>query len=90
MDIPEIRYAKGSGLHVTYQVVGEGPPLVVSDQWFGNVDAQWDFPPMRRLLERLAASARLILSTSEGPAFPTPSPSGRRPPWRSGRMTCAR
>jgi hypothetical protein len=51
---PQTRYAKSGDLHIAYQVVGGGQPLVMSDQWFGNVDAQGDFPPRERLLSRLS------------------------------------
>jgi class 3 adenylate cyclase len=74
MERPETRYAKSGGLHIAYQVVGEGPPLVVSDQWFGNVDAQWDFPPMERMLRRLASFARLVLFDKRGTGLSDPVP----------------
>jgi len=63
---PETRYAKSGDLHIAYQVVGEGEPLVVSDQWFGNVDAQWEFPPMARFLHRMASFRRLVLFDKRG------------------------
>jgi class 3 adenylate cyclase len=53
-------------LHIAYQVVGEGPPLVVSDQWFGNVDGQWEFPPLENLLRRLGSFSRLVLFDKRG------------------------
>jgi class 3 adenylate cyclase len=74
MGPPETRYAKSGDLHIAYQVVGDGPPLVVSDQWFGNVDAQWDFPPMRRLLQRLGSFARLVLFDKRGTGLSDPVP----------------
>lgn len=74
MNVPETRYAKSGDLHIAYQLVGEGPPLVVSDQWFGNVDAQWDFPPMRRLLRRLASFARIVLFDKRGMGLSDPVP----------------
>jgi class 3 adenylate cyclase len=69
---PEVRYARSGDLHIAYQVVGEGPPLVVSDQWFGNVDAQWDFAPMARFLERLASFRRLVLFDKRGTGLSDP------------------
>lgn len=74
MNVPETRYAKSGDLHIAYQLVGEGPPLVVSDQWFSNVDAQWDFPPMRRLLRRLASFARIVLFDKRGMGLSDPVP----------------
>ena len=42
---PETRYARLGDLHLAYQVLGEGPPdILLLDQWFGNVEAQWDVP----------------------------------------------
>jgi class 3 adenylate cyclase len=72
MDLPETRYAKSGDLHIAYQIVGEGPPLVVSDQWFGNVDAQWEFRPMERLLRRLASFRRLVLFDKRGTGLSDP------------------
>jgi class 3 adenylate cyclase len=74
MEPPETRYARSGDLHIAYQVVGEGPPLVVSDQWFGNVDAQWDFPPMERLLRRFASFSRLVLFDKRGTGLSDPVP----------------
>jgi pimeloyl-ACP methyl ester carboxylesterase len=79
LDIPETRYAKSGDLRIAYQVVGSGPPLVVSDQWFGNVDAQWEFPPMERLLRRLASFGRLVLFDKRGTGLSDPVPLGRVP-----------
>jgi len=74
VDVPETRYAKSGDIHIAYQVVGDGQPLVVSDQWFGNVDGQWDFPPMRRLLTRLASFARVVLFDKRGTGLSDPVP----------------
>jgi class 3 adenylate cyclase len=74
MERPQTNYAKSGELHIAYQVVGDGRPLVVSDQWFGNVDAQWDFAPMRRFLERLGTFARLVLFDKRGTGLSDPVP----------------
>jgi class 3 adenylate cyclase len=63
---PETRYAMSGELHIAYQVVGEGQLLVVSDQWFGNVDGQWEFPPLQRMLLRLGSFSRLVLFDKRG------------------------
>jgi class 3 adenylate cyclase len=72
--VPETRYAKSGDLHIAYQVIGRGQPLVVSDQWFGHVDAQWDFPPMRRFLSRLTSFSRLVLFDKRGTGLSDPVP----------------
>ena len=64
---PETRYARLGDLHLAYQVVGEGPPdLLLVDQWFTHLDAQWDVPPVAKLRERLAAFGRLIMFDKRG------------------------
>ena len=46
---PETRYARLGDLHLAYQVLGEGPPdILLLDQWFSHVEAQWDVPPLAR------------------------------------------
>jgi class 3 adenylate cyclase len=79
MRVPETSYARSGDLYIGYQVVGEGPPLVVSDQWFGNLDAQWDFPPMRGFLERFTSFARLVLFDKRGTGLSDPVPGQAAP-----------
>ena len=51
---PVTHYARSGDVHIAYQTAGVGPPdVLVVDQWFSNVDAQWEFPPLARLLERV-------------------------------------
>ena len=55
--LPETRYARLGELHLAYQVLGSGPPdLLLLDQWFSHMEAQWDVPPLAEFRERLAAS----------------------------------
>jgi class 3 adenylate cyclase len=72
MEPIDTRYAMSGDLHIAYQVVGEGDPLVVSDQWFGNLDAQWEFPPMAGLLHRLSSFRRLVLFDKRGTGLSDP------------------
>jgi hypothetical protein len=45
--LPETRYATNNGLHVAYQLTGDGSvDVVLLAQWFSNVDSQWDVPPL--------------------------------------------
>jgi len=64
---PETRYARAGDAHIAYQVVGHGPmDLVLADQWFSHMDAQWDVPPVAELRHRLSAFSRLILFDKRG------------------------
>jgi class 3 adenylate cyclase len=70
---PQTRYARSGKLHIAYQTEGTGPPdLVLIDQWFSNVDAQWDFPPLARLLTQLASFGRLIVFDKRGTGLSDP------------------
>jgi len=70
---PETHYARSGNLLIAYQTVGDGPlDLVLVDQWFSNVDAQWEFPPLARLLTELASFSRLILLDKRGTGLSDP------------------
>ncbi len=59
---PETRYARLGELHLAYQVLGSGPPdILLLDQWFSHMEAQWEVPPLATLRERLASFGRLII-----------------------------
>ena len=65
--MPETRYAKSGDLSIAYQVFGEGPLDIALDVWwFNHVDAQWDVPPLARLLRRFAAFSRVIVFDKRG------------------------
>ena len=52
---PETQYARRGGLHLAFQVLGDGPPdILLLDQWFSHMDAQWDVAPLAEFRERLA------------------------------------
>ena len=78
--LPETRYARLGDLHLAYQVVGDGPPdILLLDQWFGNLDAQWDVPPLAALRERLATFGRLIMFDKRGTGLSDPIPTSALP-----------
>jgi class 3 adenylate cyclase len=78
--IPETQYARLGDLHIAYQVLGEGPPdILLLDQWFGHLDAQWDVAPLAELRERLAALGRLIMFDKRGTGLSDPIPTSSLP-----------
>src|SRR5262245_7782511 len=78
--IPETRYARLGDLHLAYQVLGDGPPdILLLDQWFGNLDAQWDVPPLAEIRERLASFGRLIMFDKRGTGLSDPIPTSSLP-----------
>ncbi len=68
MQSPESRYVKTrDGVHLAYQVVGEGPlDLVFLPGLFTHLEYQWEEPSSAKFLERLAAFSRLILFDPRG------------------------
>jgi class 3 adenylate cyclase len=65
---PEIHYAKTpEGVHIAYQVIGDGPIDVV---WTGigysNIEVAWRMPNWRRFLRRIGSISRLIFLDTRG------------------------
>ncbi len=71
--VPETRYAMNGGLHIAYQLAGDGPvDVVLLPQWFGNVDSQWDVPPIAEFIRRLAAFGRVLTFDKRGTGLSDP------------------
>jgi class 3 adenylate cyclase len=72
---PETRYARLGDLHLAYQVLGAGPrDILMLDQWFSHMDAQWDVLPLATFRERLATFGRLIMFDKRGAGLSDPVP----------------
>ena len=52
--IPETRYAKTSdGIHIAYQVLGDGPiDLVYVGPWVTHIEYRWELPQYASYLRR--------------------------------------
>ena len=72
--VPEINYARSAdGVHVAYQVVGDGPPDVVyANSFMSHIEVSWDYPPAVRFYERMAAFCRLVLFDRRGTGLSDP------------------
>jgi pimeloyl-ACP methyl ester carboxylesterase len=68
MRIGETRYARtDDGVELAYRLVGDGPvDLLWSFNQLGDVEAIWDFAPIRAFLEELGAISRLIVHDRRG------------------------
>lgn len=66
--ISETRYATtADGVEIAYRIVGDGPvDLLWSFNQLGDVEAIWDYAPIRTFLEELAATSRLIVHDRRG------------------------
>jgi len=80
---PETTYARVGDDRVAYQVLGEGPDLVLTLGAFGHVDLQWEDPASALFLRRLASFSRLILFDRRGTGASDPLPEPLPPPWET-------
>jgi pimeloyl-ACP methyl ester carboxylesterase len=79
-DLPTTKYAKNGGVHLAYQVLGQGPlDLVLIDSWVSHVEAFWELPELARQRRRLAAIGRLIIFDRRGTGLSDPVPLDRLP-----------
>ena len=75
----EPRYASSDGVHIAYQVAGDGPvDLIYATGIWSNLDVMWDHPAWAHFLSRLAAFSRLILFDMRGVGL---SDRGPEPPY---------
>ncbi len=64
---PETRYVRSDGVHIAYQVLGDGPLDVVFVPGFvSNVEANWASPARSNFFRRLSSFCRLILFDKRG------------------------
>lgn len=64
---PETRYIKVDGVHIAYQVVGQGDiDIVLVPGLLSHLDLWWEDPVTARFLRRLAALGRLIVFDKRG------------------------
>jgi class 3 adenylate cyclase len=72
---PETKYAKSGGLHIAYQVFGEGEiDLVLVSGFTTHLDLAWEHGPSARLLEGLGSFARVIVFDRRGSGLSDPVP----------------
>ena len=62
----DTKYAKSGGVHIAYQVIGDGPlDLVFVMGWVSHLDYFWE-GPSAEFLTRLASFSRLLLFDKRG------------------------
>lgn len=63
---PATRYARSGDVNIAYQVLGEGPDMVVIPGWVSHVEQAWEVPAFAAFLRRLASFARVMLFDRRG------------------------
>src|SRR5215467_16249030 len=65
--IPRTEYVLAEdGVHVAYQVFGDGPDLVLLNRMAATIGYMWEIPEFARFLRRLGTMARVITLDSRG------------------------
>ena len=79
--VPQTRYSRSrDGVHIAYQVLGDGDiDLVVSPGFVSHLEHSWDEPNMARFLRRLASFSRLIVFDKRGTGMSDRPPDARAP-----------
>jgi class 3 adenylate cyclase/pimeloyl-ACP methyl ester carboxylesterase len=72
--VPTTSYARtAEGLHIAYQVFGDGPvDLVFVSDWRSHLEAIWEEPQAERFLRRLATFSRVICFDKRGTGLSDP------------------
>ncbi|MBM2823541.1 MAG: hypothetical protein HW413_2287 [Thermoleophilia bacterium] len=66
MDVPDVRYARGGGVAIAYQVVGDGPVDLVYAPHLTNLWSLWVSPRTESFLRRLSQVVRLTVFNPRG------------------------
>ncbi len=76
MAVPKTRYAiTPDGVHVAYQVVGDGPfDLVLVPGFVSHLEFAWDAPEYAHYMRRLASFSRVICIDKRGVGMSDPVP----------------
>ena len=70
---PQTKYASSDGVHLAYQVFGEGDlDLILVNGFTTHVELVWEHEPARRFLEGLASFARVINFDRRGSGLSDP------------------
>ena len=66
---PEVQFAVRNGLHLAYQVAGEGPPDMVFVGGAVSTSLSWQQPAPAKGLRRLASFTRLVTYDQQGMGY---------------------
>jgi pimeloyl-ACP methyl ester carboxylesterase/DNA-binding CsgD family transcriptional regulator len=69
---PETHYARSGGLRIAYQVMGEGPDLVMVPGLTSHLEIQWRDPGYRRFVRSLSSFCRLVRFDKRGTGLSDP------------------
>jgi pimeloyl-ACP methyl ester carboxylesterase/DNA-binding CsgD family transcriptional regulator len=70
---PETHYARSGGLRIAYQVIGEGPDLVMVPGLTSHLEIQWRDPGYRRFVRAMSSFCRLVRFDKRGTGLSDPA-----------------
>lgn len=73
------RWTSDSGYEIAYQVVGEGPDVVLVPGFVSNLDLHWEHPGFSRFFRRLSSFCRLTMFDKRGTGLSERVPTDRMP-----------
>ena len=75
LEVPSTRYARCDGVHLAYQVVGDGPVDVLwMPHWATHVELLWEDVRTATFVEALSRFARVVLFDRRGTGLSDPVP----------------
>jgi pimeloyl-ACP methyl ester carboxylesterase len=70
---PAVQYATtADGVHIAYQVVGDGPPLFYMPHWATHLELIWEEPLIAGFVRRLATFSQVIMFDKRGVGLSDP------------------
>ena len=64
--VPQIHFAPARGSRLAYQVWGSGPAMVAIPPLAQNIEAAWEWPDVRAMLERFGSFSRYLVFDKRG------------------------
>jgi class 3 adenylate cyclase/pimeloyl-ACP methyl ester carboxylesterase len=70
---PDTRYARTGGVHIAYQLFGDGPVnAIFVPWWWNNVEAAWEEPGVAQFYDRLGSFCRVLVFDQRGTGLSDP------------------
>ncbi len=63
---PETKYALSGDVYIAYQVIGEGPPVIMAPGTMSHLDLDWESPVRAAFFEKFGAFCRLVRFDKRG------------------------
>jgi pimeloyl-ACP methyl ester carboxylesterase/DNA-binding CsgD family transcriptional regulator len=79
-DMPDTQYARGGGVALAYQVIGDGPlDIVLVPGMASHIEVLWEQPQWRRFVRRISSLGRFIVFDKRGTGLSDPMAPGVAP-----------